>query len=140
MSREFRCVFRRDELDRLHPWFDAVGAELHLAAPLAFAVQVAIEEAAGNIARHALRPGDLRPIVMSVTGSQEYLILVVEDEGPPFDPTSAPVSPRPADIATAEPGGHGLRLLRHYCPDLRYQRRDGRNVLTMRFRLHPTSA
>ena len=107
-----------------------------MAAPLVFAAQVGLDEAAGNVARYALRPSDPRPVMVSVTGRLEYLILMVEDEGPRLDPTSAPVSPRPPDTGRAEPGGHGLRLLRHYCPDLRYQRR---NALTMRFRLHPAS-
>jgi serine/threonine-protein kinase RsbW len=134
---ESRQEFRRHELDQLHPWFDAAGAELHLASPVVFAAQIALEEVVGNIARHALPPGDLRPIAVSAVISSEHLVLVVEDEGPPFDPTRAAVPPRPADLATAEPGGQGLRLLRHYCPDLRYQRRDDRNVLTMQFRLNP---
>jgi serine/threonine-protein kinase RsbW len=134
---ESRQEFRRHELDQLHPWFDAVGAKLQLAAPVVFAAQIALEEVVGNIARHALPPGDPQPIVVSAAGSPEHLVLVVEDEGPPFDPTRAPVPPPPADLATAEPGGHGLRLLRYYCPDLRYERRDDRNILTMQFRVNP---
>ena len=40
-----------------------------------------------------------------------------------------------ARLEEAVPGGLGLRLMRHYCQDMSYQRNGGMNRLTLRFSL-----
>jgi hypothetical protein len=38
-------------------------------------------------------------------------------------------------LLDAEPGGLGIKLLRHYCKDISYARESGRNRLTLGFPL-----
>jgi len=53
----------------------------------------------------------------------------LRDRGPAFDPTQHHrVAPRSQEEQT---GGWGIQLVRHYLDEIRYERRDGENVLQL---------
>jgi serine/threonine-protein kinase RsbW len=54
------------------------------------------------------------------------------DRGEPFDPTAAPAPELGAPLETRQIGGLGIHLVRQIVRDLRYERVDGWNRLTMR--------
>ncbi len=122
-----------DDLARLYPWLEAAASARNLPAPMVQTMHVALEEAAMNIAMHAYGPGGDGEITIRLLATPKAASLVLEDAGPEFDPTAAPARERPASLDEATPGGLGLTLLRHYCPDIRYERTDARNRLTLRF-------
>ncbi len=114
------------DLARLYPWLDEAGARLGITNPLLGRMHVALEEAVMNIVMHGETPEGEQIIVRLSAGPA----LTVEDAGREFDPVTAPEKkPPPGD----EPGGLGLKLLRHYCQTLTYSRAGGRNILTMQF-------
>ena len=59
------------------------------------------------------------------------MFLIVMDNGVPFDPTARQPRELDASLDDARIGGHGLRLMRHYLRDIRYERTDGWNRLTL---------
>lgn len=123
-----------DDLNRLHPWFDA-ETQL-LPRSMLHGMRVALEEAVMNAVMHAFPPNTSGEIAVRLQLSPEAATLVVEDTGRAFDPTAAaPVQPRPASLLEAEPGGLGLTLLHHYCQDITWQREGERNRLSLRFPL-----
>lgn len=119
------------DLARLYPWLDEVAAGVP--PGLMPGLHVVLEEAAANVAMHAYPPGQQGEIVVRLRTAPDTVELVVEDAGLPFDPTQARAGARPADAREMQVGGWGLGLIRRYCPDIAYARRDGRNVLTLRF-------
>lgn len=122
-----------DDMERLHPWFDAVAG--HLPQSVQHGMRVALEEVVMNAAMHGAAgdaPGD---VTVRLRIAPECALLCVEDSGRAFDPTRAPTHRQPADLLEAEPGGLGLVLLHHYCHDITYQRLVQRNRVTMRFPL-----
>jgi len=123
------------DLDRLHPWLDAVTA--HLPNAMRHAMGVALEEAVLNAATHGYPPDESGEITVEARTTHDGIALVVEDTGRAFDPTTVPAPEPPASLADAEPGGLGLVLLRHYCEHIRYERAGQRNRLTMRFPFPP---
>jgi serine/threonine-protein kinase RsbW len=108
-----------EDLGRLYPWLDDAAAARQVPRPTVQKMHVAGE------------------ITIRLLASPEAAALVVEDAGPAFDPTMAAPRPRAASLQEARPGGLGLTLLRHYCSDIGYERRDDRNRLTLRFPLTP---
>jgi len=62
-------------------------------------------------------------------------VIEVDDNGAPFDPTAAPMRVAADNLADVRIGGRGLTLIRGCCEDVRYERRDSRNQLTLSFRL-----
>jgi serine/threonine-protein kinase RsbW len=131
MADELRLGADMAGLARLYPWLEAAAAGLP--DKLRHDMHVALEEAVVNVAMHAL-PADARDgiVVRLERAAGPVLVgavLVVEDNGTAFNPVAAPdASGRDA------PGGLGLKLLRHFCRDVRYERAEGVNRLTMRFR------
>jgi anti-sigma regulatory factor (Ser/Thr protein kinase) len=125
------------ELGRLYPWLDAEAAALKVPAPTVQKMHVALEEAVMNVAMHAYGSDVTGEIIIRLLASPDAAALIVEDAGPAFDPTSAKPRPRAASLEETEVGGLGLTLLRHYCADIGYERRDDRNRLTLRFPLSP---
>lgn len=119
------------DLDRLHPWFDAVSGRLP--AAIQHGMRVALEEVVLNAANHGLAADGSGEITVQLRIEPLSAALCVEDFGRPFDPAKAPAHPPSAHPLHAPPGQLGLVLLHHYCHDLTYERVGQRNRLTMRF-------
>jgi anti-sigma regulatory factor (Ser/Thr protein kinase) len=122
-----------NDLAKLYPWFEAAGARHRLSPKLIQEMHVALEEAVMNVATHAYSPNSAEPIVVRLAVDEHRAQLCIEDVGPPFNPLKAPEILKSSNLADLMPGGHGIRLIRHFCNDLGYARLDGRNQLSMRF-------
>jgi serine/threonine-protein kinase RsbW len=92
-----------------------------------FAVRLALEEAVTNAIKHGHRhdPGKRARIWWAV--SSNAVKLVVEDEGPDFDPSRVPDPRLPENLERL--GGRGLFLIRAYMTWARYNSRG--NLLAM---------
>ena len=98
---------------------------------------VAVNEAVVNILRHAYRnvPGEIE---LSIDCSVESIVVILLDNGPPFDPTSVRSPDTTLPLAERPFGGMGVHLMREFCDELRYRRDPaGRNELTMLKRFGP---
>lgn len=71
--------------------------------------------------------------------SRPEAFVTVSDRGIAFDPLHAPLKPRPTSLETAEPGGHGLLMLRQFSDRLTYDYVDGRNRLTFAVSWRPSA-
>jgi serine/threonine-protein kinase RsbW len=67
------------------------------------------------------------------------LILNIEDNGLPFNPLMKKDSELPADINNAKIGGLGIHIVKKLMDDIRYERKGGKNKLTLRKVIHATS-
>jgi anti-sigma regulatory factor (Ser/Thr protein kinase) len=93
-------------------------------------MHVALEEAVMNVAMHAFPAGARGEIRIALIDAGDSVELVVEDNGMEFDPTRFFASPQTAGLQT---GGQGLKLIRHYCSDIRYERAGEWNRLWLCF-------
>ena len=105
-----------------------------LTLDLRFALRLAIEEAATNAVEHGLDQAADRHVTIRIDFRANAVTMEVEDAGPPFDPTTAPMTPLAETLDDAPAGGRGLRLLRGFADSMCYERRDGRNRLATIFR------
>lgn len=102
-------------------------------------VELGLEEIYANAVTHGAegRDPDVTTVTVDLRLSGRRLELTVEDEGPPFDPLTAP----PPDLTTTldrrRPGGLGIHLVRKLMDDVRYERRDDRNRLLLVAHLEP---
>lgn len=105
-----------------------------VAASPTYAVHLVVEELVRNVQRHAY--GDARPdglIDLTIEAHPDRVDVHVRDDGPPFDPTSdAPAPPLGTPLENRREGGLGLFLVREMSDDVRYERSDGVNHVTVR--------
>jgi len=129
-----RLLLHRDlaELKRLAVWIEGWVMQ-DLSASLSFAVQVCLEEAVANIIMYSTTSSDRLEVVVEVEHKDQTLVVRIEDNGSAFDPTQVPRPPVPASLAEAKVGNLGIHLMRSFASGMQYERRDGRNCLTMRF-------
>ena len=99
-------------------------------------LDIALEELFVNVAHYAYpdatpdRPGEVR---ISYTYSAEPPSITVEiaDEGVPFDPLARPDVVAPKSIEDAQIGGLGILMAKKSVDEMRYERTDGTNVVTI---------
>jgi serine/threonine-protein kinase RsbW len=92
-------------------------------------VQLAVEEACTNIALYAYpgREGNIHIKARAGDG----LILSIEDDGTPFDPTKLDDPLMQADAEERPIGGLGIYLIKTYVDGVSYESKDGKNILTL---------
>lgn len=105
---------------------DALGSELDLCA----------NEAVTNIISYAYADSASGRISVRLTRAPGRVDLEVEDDGRPFNPLEFPPAASVSSIEQAPLGGRGIHLIRGLMSECRYQRRDGKNILTMVSRLN----
>ncbi len=69
-------------------------------------------------------------VTLLVASGWNYLCF--SDDGTPFDPTTAIMKEKPFE--ELDGGGMGLGMIRKTASDIRYERKDGRNELTLVFK------
>jgi anti-sigma regulatory factor (Ser/Thr protein kinase) len=104
---------------------------LHLAPRTVFALELVLEETLMNITTHGYGATAEGVIELTLGVDADRMTLQFVDTGVDFDPGQIAASPRPTTIEEAEPGGLGLTLVRRHARQLVYERRDGRNCLTV---------
>jgi serine/threonine-protein kinase RsbW len=121
------------ELSRLAEWTKARTPQV-IAADTLFAVQLCLEEAVANIIMHGGGAKDDRlQIAIALERNGGTLVARIEDSGREFDPTQFPPSSVAKSLEEAKVGDLGIHLMRSFASDMYYERRDGRNRLTLRF-------
>jgi anti-sigma regulatory factor (Ser/Thr protein kinase) len=91
------------------------------------------DELASNVAKYAREARHL--VVGARREGAAGLLLVVEDDGAPYDPLGRPDPDVTLALADREPGGLGILLVRRLARAVAYRRRRGRNRLEIRFSL-----
>ena len=108
-----------------HPVPDAVANELH----------VIVDEVLSNVIRHGYEDDGPHEIGLALARSAQEIVLEVDDDARPFDPTAVPAQPRRAKHGRVIPGGLGLVFMRELSDSVSYRRDGARNRLTIRLRL-----
>jgi serine/threonine-protein kinase RsbW len=98
--------------------------------------ELALEEIFMNVVMHARQPGIApRRVELSLSLDSDAVTMMVEDDGPQFDPLSLPPPDLTAPLADRNVGGLGVYLVRNVMDTVSYARIAGRNQLRMSKRL-----
>ena len=119
------------ELRRMSDWLVHTARELGVPGPLVGDLEVCANEAVTNVISYAWEDGGHHQIALRIAAGDGRVTLEIEDDGRPYDPLDMPELPRPASLSDAPVGGLGVRIILNLLPASRYERRDGRNVLTL---------
>jgi serine/threonine-protein kinase RsbW len=101
---------------------------------MSYRLDLCLHETVVNVICHALQPDGSDPVLVRFRRDGGSVLLEVEDDGSPFDPTTHPPPPPPRRLEDLPVGSYGLPLIRHFTDGLEYERTEGRNRLRLVFR------
>jgi anti-sigma regulatory factor (Ser/Thr protein kinase) len=126
-----------EELASLERWVAAQAVELILPPPLASRIDLCLTEHVTNIIDYGYPNRAPGTIIMSLWHQPEEIVVRIDDDGAPFDPTACALPALPRSLADAKGGGRGIRLVRHFADELHYMRTAAGNELVLKFRIGP---
>ena len=129
-----RLVLRNElaELERLAPWIES-WAQHGVSSDVSLAVQLCVEEVVANVIMYGAPKGSSLEISVELERVCGMLVARIEDDGREFDPTQAPPPVMASSLREAKAGNLGIHLVRGFANGMDYERRDGRNQLSLRF-------
>jgi len=122
---------RISELTRLTEETARFCRENSLGEEVEFDLTLVLEELFTNVVRHGGCEGMPDAALIRMQMEPAGVALEFEDRGAAFDPLGAPPPNLNATLAERQPGGLGIHLVRQIMRDLRYDRADGWNRITM---------
>lgn len=97
----------------------------------AMTFELALEEAFMNVVMHGSPTDRVARVDVSLAIVDGELTLIIEDDGPPFDPLTLATPNISANLDERRVGGLGVFLMRKMMDNVRYQRLESRNQLQM---------
>lgn len=132
LSQTLQLKSARSEIRTLSKWVDHFADEAGMSSERRVNFQVALEELATNVIRHAYRESGADLFSVTLTREDEEVVAVVTDEGPAFNPLERPPVETRAPFEDRPIGGLGILLVRELIDSIDYRREGRRNVLTLR--------
>lgn len=127
---------RLDELGRVALFAERLSKEQQLKSELEFNLKLALEEAVSNTIKYAYPNQQNQEIRIEAEIGRESLIFTITDSGIPFDPTQVAEVDTTLSAEERPIGGLGIFLIRQIMDEVKYQRCDNRNVLTLQMDLN----
>lgn len=123
------------EISRLATFIEEVGEAFALTPDVVFNLNLVIEEAVVNVINYAYPKEEHQSIYLSANLHNGSIVFVLTDTGKEFDPTQAPEADITLSAEERPIGGLGIFLIRQIMNEVKYQRIDGKNVLTLEKKL-----
>ena len=98
---------------------------------VAYAVNLSIDEILTNTISYGYDDDETHRIELIVRIEDGALVVVIVDDSAAFDVTETTQPELNAPLSERDPGGLGLFLVHQMMDGVEYQRRDGRNVVTL---------
>ena len=119
------------EVPRLNAFVDEVCEEHGCDMETTMRMNLAIEEAVVNVIDYAYPPDTVGFVDIKVTTDDNHMEFVISDSGTPFDPTKKEDVDISLPVEERRIGGLGIHLVKQLMDKISYERKDGRNVLTL---------
>ena len=123
------------EITRLYEFIEELGNDFSLSPDIVFNLNLVLEEAVVNIINYAYPKEEHQNIYLSARMHEGSIILVLTDTGKEFDPTAAPEADVTLSADDRQIGGLGIFLIRQIMNEVKYERIEGKNVLTLEKKL-----
>ena len=123
------------EISRLYEFVEEVGNDFELSPDIVFNLNLVLEEAVVNIINYAYPKEEHESSYLSARLHEGSIVLVLTDTGKEFDPTAAPEADVTLSADDRQIGGLGIFLIRQIMNEVKYERIEGKNVLTLEKKL-----
>ena len=124
------------EISRVYDFIEDIGNEFSLTPDVIFNLNLVLEEAVVNIINYAYPKEEHESIYLSARLHEGSAIFVLTDTGKEFDPTMVPDADITMSAEERQIGGLGIFLIRQIMNEVKYERIEGKNVLTLEKKLN----
>ena len=114
-----------DDIGALEPFISQAAQQAGLEDRETKRLRLAVEETVANVINH----GQATAITLQASVEDNQLVLTIDDDGQPFDPTAESTTDFSVPADQRPPGGLGIMYLHKMTDGLDYQRVDGHNRL-----------
>jgi serine/threonine-protein kinase RsbW len=135
----FRLKSNLSELDKLCQCLEQFGQSIGLSKKYIFETNLALDELFTNIISYGFNDEDEHLITFTLALENKMLILSIEDDGIPFNPTNVEEPDLECNIETCKIGGLGIHLIKNLMDEVCYQRCKNKNILTMKKNIRETA-
>lgn len=122
------------EIPQLSAFIDTFAEEAGIDFSLVMSLQLALEEAVVNVMEYAYPKGTVGKVLVTASVEGDDLEFVICDSGKAFDPTAKAEVNVDLGVEDRPIGGLGIHLVRNIMDSVAYERKDGKNILTLRKR------
>lgn len=125
-----------DELNKLTVWInDDIASLFKISESAVFKMDLVLTELISNIISYAYPNPCESEIAIKCHYFSDNIKIEIEDSGVPFNLLAIPDIVLPSSLEEAEIGGLGIHLIRHYIDDGSYQRKNDKNIFSMRLKI-----
>ena len=133
-AHEYTFELKNDlsELEALCQHLNRFGRDTGLVEAVITDVNVCLDELFTNIVCYGFEDDKVHLTRFKMKLNKGVLTLVIEDEGIAFNPLEKEVPEIPDDLIDVRIGGLGIHIVRKLMDDMVYERRGGKNRLTLK--------
>ncbi len=132
MMRTLEIDAITENLDEVIGFIDGVLEENDCPMKIQLQIELTVEEVFINIASYAYAPQiGTAKISVDVDGDKADVTMVFEDSGVPYDPLAKEDPDITLPASERGIGGLGIFLVKKNMNDVKYEYKDGKNVLTL---------
>ena len=138
--RVIRLRNQLGELTRLHAFVEQFCRARGLPSDDSFALSLALDELVTNVIVHGYADGAEHDIQVALSMAGDDVVVEMEDDARPFDPTQPTAVDLTADLQHRKIGGLGLHFVQRAMDEMTYRRTGRHNRLRMTKRIDRGSA
>ncbi len=131
MNAELVLKNSLSETDKIPAFLESQKGDFLLTQDLVFQINLALEELVVNIIDYGYQDDEEHEIHITLQQAQGTLVIVIEDDGAPFNPLTASEPDLDVSLEEREIGGLGIYLVRKLFDRMSYERRDTRNIVRL---------
>jgi len=134
----FKLKSNLSELDALCQKLEKFGESMGLSKKCIFEANLALDELFTNIISYGFDDKNEHTITITIALQNDDLVVNIEDDGRPFNPTQAETPNLECSIEECRIGGLGIHLAKNLMDEVCYQRCKDKNLLTLKKNIKET--
>ena len=119
-------------IPQLNEFLETFCEEAGIGMQTVMSLNLALEEAVVNVMDYAYPDGMAGSVNINAQTDESSVIFVITDNGIPFDPTAIKDVDTTLPLEERNIGGLGIFLTRHIMDHMSYERKNDRNILTLK--------
>lgn len=139
---DFQLVIKNElaNIDLVNDRFTAFAHGKKIPKKVVGAVCMAFDDLLTNIISYAYQDNEQHDICIQLFLKKNSIVIVIVDDGLPFDPFQGDAPETQLSIEERDVGGLGIHLVKEIMDDVSYQRKINQNVVTLTKNFDPENS